>query len=140
MLKIPFVTWIANAAAALTGAYGVERRWEQAEAASRRVARAQRQGQDARGAAGAARCAWKKAEAAFAQYERCEAGWKIAQGALAVFRPEGLLNDRAWAEQQIASALPMLSGREWSKVRGFLQAKETLTGPEAPLLELSRLP
>ena len=37
------------------------------------------------------------------------------------------MNDRAWAEQQIARALPMLSGREWSKVRGFLQAKETLT-------------
>ena len=71
--------------------------------------------------------AWKKAEAAFRQYERSEAGWKIARGALAVFRPEGHLNDRAWAEQQIAWALPLLSGREWSKVRGFLQAKETLT-------------
>ena len=47
--------------------------------------------------------------------------------ALAVFRPEGHLNDRAWAEQQIALALPLLSGREWSKVRGFLQAQETLT-------------
>jgi hypothetical protein len=53
-----------------------------------------------------------KAEAAFTHYERCAADWKIAQEALAVFRPEGLLNERAWAEQQIASALPMLSGRE----------------------------
>jgi hypothetical protein len=44
-----------------------------------------------------------------------------------VFRPEGHLNDRAWAEQQIALALPLLSGREWSKVRGFLETKETLT-------------
>ena len=61
------------------------------------------------------------------QYERSEAGWKIAHGALAVFRPDGRLNDRAWAEQQIALALPLLSGREWSKVRGFLQAEETLT-------------
>ena len=55
------------------------------------------------------------------------------------------MNDRAWAEQQIALALPLLSGREWSKVRGFLQTKETLTFldrlhrqlreavPEAPL-------
>ena len=51
----------------------------------------------------------------------------MAHGALSVFRPEGHLNDRAWAEQQIALALPLLSGREWSKVRGFLQAKETLT-------------
>jgi hypothetical protein len=105
----------------------VERLWEQAEIASRRVEQSQRQGQDARGAAVAARCAWKKAEAAFAQYERCEAGWKIAHRALSVFRPEGHLNDRAWGEQQIALALPMLSGREWSKVRNFLQAQETLT-------------
>ena len=105
----------------------VERLWEQAEIASRRVEQSQRQGQDARGGAVAARHAWKKAEAAFAQYERSEAGWKLAHGALSVFRPEGHLNDRAWAEQQIASALPLLSDREWSKVRNFLQAKEALT-------------
>jgi hypothetical protein len=105
----------------------VERLWEQAEAADRRVEHAQRQGEDSRGAAVAARWAWKKAEAAFQQYERSEAGWKIAHGALVVFRPEGPLNDRAWAEQQIAMALPLLSGREWSKVRGFLETKETLT-------------
>jgi hypothetical protein len=130
----------------------VERCWEQAEAATRRVEQAQRQGQDARGAAVAARGAWKKAVAAFQQYERGEAGWKMAHGALVVFRPEGHLNDRAWAEQQIALALPLLSGREWSKVRGFLQAPETLTFldrlhrqlreavPEAPLgAELVRL-
>jgi hypothetical protein len=105
----------------------VERLWEQAEAATRRVEQAQRQGQDSRGAAVAARCAWKKAEAAFQQYERSEAGWKRAHGALSVFRPEGQLNDRAWAEQEIAWSLPLLSGREWSKVRGFLETKETLT-------------
>jgi hypothetical protein len=105
----------------------VERLWEQAEIASRRVEPSQQQGRDARGAAVAARHAWKKAEAAFAQYERSEAGWKIAHGALGVFRPEGDLNDRAWAEQQIATALPLLSGRAWSKVRNFLRTQETLT-------------
>ena len=105
----------------------VERCWEQAEAATRRVEPAQRQGQDARGMAVAARHAWKKAVAAFAPYERSEAGGKRAHGALSVFRPEGHWNDRAWAEQQIALALPLLSGREWSQVRGFLQTKETLT-------------
>jgi hypothetical protein len=105
----------------------VERLWEQAETATRQVEQAQRQGQDARGVAAAARSAWKKAEAAFHQYERSEAGWKIAQAALQVFRPEGQLNDRGWARHQIARALPQLSGREWSKVRGFLQAENTLT-------------
>ena len=103
----------------------VERCWEQAEAASRQVEQAQRQGRDARGAAIAARWAWNKAEAAFQRHERAEAGWKRAHGALAVFRPDGRLNDRAWAREQIALALPVLSGREWSKVRGFLQAEET---------------
>jgi hypothetical protein len=105
----------------------VERCWEQAEAATRRVEPAQRQGQDSRGVAVAARGAGKKAEAAFQQYERSEAGWKVAHGALAVFRPDGHRNDRAWAQEQIALALPELSGRAWSKVRGFLQAEETLT-------------
>lgn len=105
----------------------VERLWEQAEIASRRVEVSQRQGQDARGAAVAARHAWKKAEAAFAQYERGEAGWEMAHAALAVFRPGGRLNDRAWAARQIALSVPLLSSREWSKVRGFLQAEETLT-------------
>ena len=55
----------------------------------RRVEQARRQGRDSRGVAGAARWAWDKAEAAFGQYERSEAGWKIAHGALAVFRPDG---------------------------------------------------
>jgi hypothetical protein len=105
----------------------VERLWEQAEAAGRRVEESQRQGRDARGLAGVASRLRKQAEAAFAEYERSEAGWKIAHGALAVFGPEGRLNDRAWASRQIALALPMLSGREWSKVRGLLQAEGALT-------------
>jgi hypothetical protein len=105
----------------------VGRCWEQAEAATRRAEQARRQGLDARGVAAAARWAWGKAEAAFGQYERSEAGWKIAHAALAVFRPDGRLNDRAWAREQIALALAVLAGREWSKVRGLLQAEETLT-------------
>ncbi len=105
----------------------VERCWEQAAAATRRVEQARRQGLDARGVAAAARWAWKKAEAAFRQYERSEAGWKIAHDALAVFRPDGRLNDRVWSQEQIGLAVRLLSDRAWSKVRGFLQAEETLT-------------
>ena len=71
--------------------------------------------------------AWKQVEAVLAEYERSEAGWKIAHGALAVFGPEGRLNDRTWASQPIALALPLLSGPEWSKVRGLLQAEGALT-------------
>jgi hypothetical protein len=105
----------------------VGRLWDQAEAASRRVEESQRQGQDARGLASAASRAWKQAEAAFAEYERSEAGWEIAHGALAVFGPEGRLNDRTRASRQIALALLLLSGPEWSKVRGLLRAEEALT-------------
>jgi hypothetical protein len=57
----------------------VEHLRERAEVADRRVERSQRQGQDARGAAVAARCAWKKAAVAFAEYERSAAGWKRAR-------------------------------------------------------------
>jgi hypothetical protein len=39
----------------------------------------------------------------------------------------GQLNDRSWAQGQVALALPQLSGREWSKVRGLLHAEETFT-------------
>jgi hypothetical protein len=104
-----------------------ERLWEQAEVASRRVKESQRQGKDARGLASVSSLAWKQAEAAFAEYERSEAGWEMAHGALAVFRPEGCLNDRAWATEQIGLALPLLSGPEWSKVRSLLQAEGALT-------------
>jgi hypothetical protein len=110
----------------------VERPWEQAEAASRRVAQARRQGPDARGVAVAARSAWRKAEAAFRDHERSEVAWGIAPAARAVFRPEGPLNDRGGARAQIAWALPGLSGREWSQVRGFLQAETALTFLDRP--------
>jgi hypothetical protein len=106
---------------------GAERLWERAEAATRAVERERRQGRDARGPARTAFAAWCKAEAAFRRAEQAEAGWKQAEPALSLFRPDGLLNDRLWAREQIASALPLLSGPEWSKVRGLLQAPESLT-------------
>ena len=105
----------------------VERLWEEAEAAEAAARRAGQQGQDRRGPAARARRAWERAIAAFGAYERGEAGWTRARPALAVFRPDGRLNDREWARQQIAAALPLLGGRDWSKVRGFLETPESLT-------------
>src|SRR4051795_1558324 len=95
----------------------VERLWEEAEAAEAAARHAGQQGQDRRGPAARVRRAWERAIAAFRAYERCEAGWARARPALAVFRPNGHLNDRPWAQQQIAAALPQLCGRDWSKVR-----------------------
>jgi hypothetical protein len=105
----------------------VERLWEQAEVASRAVANAQRQGRNAQGLASTVSAAWKKATVAFGRYEQAEAGWKRAEPTLSLFRPDGILNDRSWAEAQVASAVPGLSGPEWSKVRGLLQAPDAFT-------------
>jgi hypothetical protein len=105
----------------------VERLWEEAEAAEAAVHRAGQQGQDRRGPAARVRRAWTRVTAAFEAYERGAAGWAQAHAALAVFRPEGRLNDRSWAAQQIAAALPRLGGRDWSKVRGFLETPASLT-------------
>ena len=105
----------------------VERVWEQAEAATRAVEQARRQGQRLARVDDRAHGAWNRALIAFHEYEKEEAGWKQAELALSVFRPDGQLNDRSWAQEQVALALPHLSGPEWSKVRGFLQEEESFT-------------
>src|SRR3954470_10126644 len=105
----------------------VERWWEEAEAAETVARHAGQQGQDRRGPAARVRRAWERAIAALGAYERGEAGWARARPALAVFRPDGRLNDRAWAHQRIAAALPELCGQDWSKVRGFLATTQSLT-------------
>jgi hypothetical protein len=104
----------------------VERLWEEAEAAEAAARRAGQQGQDRRGPAARVRRVWERAIAAFQAYERGEASWALARPALAVFRPGGQLNDREWAQQQITAALLLLGGRDWSKVRGFLETPESL--------------
>ena len=105
----------------------MERLWERAEKASRAVHRARWLGRSVCGLTSAANKAWKKATLAFRLYERREAAWKRVEPALDVFRADGQLNDRAWAQAQVAWALPRLPGKEWSKVRGLLQAKEAFT-------------
>lgn len=105
----------------------VERLWDAAEVAEAQTRRVGQQGQDRRGPATVARVAWERAVAAFTAYERAAAGWERAHRALAVFGPDGRLNDRVRARQEIEAALPSLSGREWSKVRGLLASESSLT-------------
>jgi hypothetical protein len=105
---------------------GVERCWERAEVASRAVEKQRQQGISLRGKTYPENLAWDKASRAFNLYEKKEKAWKRAEQALEVFRPDGQLNDRAWAQRQVAWALPRL-GSAWSKVRGLLQAKEAFT-------------
>ena len=95
----------------------MESRWTRAEEADRQVRRAWRNGGDRRGFGGAAAGAWKKLERLMAQYDRAEHACQRIAAALELFRPEGRLNNRAWAEQEIAAAVKELGGAEWAKLR-----------------------
>ena len=103
----------------------LERAWDKALAADRQVAKDKLQDYDARGSAARARAAWRRVQKACDGHERAEQAWLRAKAALAVWRA-GQLNDRAWAEQEIAAACRELSGEAWRKVRGLLQDKRTL--------------
>jgi hypothetical protein len=111
----------------------VSRRWAQAEKrldtaaqADQQVEDVKRRGIDARGAAGRARAAWGKAERACDEAVQVEAAVACITAALALVRPDGQLNGRAWAQQQITEALGELVGEEWSKVRRLLNDARTL--------------
>jgi hypothetical protein len=105
----------------------VERAWHQAEAADRALKRARWQGRGQRMLTRQRNEAWSKAIAAFKSYEKIEAVWKRVATALDLFRPDGQLNDRAWAQEQVAWGLPRLKGSDWSKVRRYLQNQESFT-------------
>lgn len=103
-----------------------EAAWEEAETADAQVAERKKTGVDARGAAPVARRAWEKAERLLAEVDRQETAWQRARGALAVFRPDGTLNERSWAKAEIAAALPDLQGTTWQTVRNFLTDRRCL--------------
>src|SRR4030095_1125562 len=93
---------------------------EAAAQADAKVARSQHRGRDARGVAKQAWWAWRKAE------ERVDAAAAQIETALALFRPEGCLSDRQWAQGQICAALAELYGQQWGKVRRLLSDPRTL--------------
>jgi len=111
----------------------IGRQWARAEKlvdtaaqADQQVAHAKQRGIDARGAAGRARAAWGKAERAFDEAVQVDAAVERIRAALACVRPDGQLNDRAWAQAQITDALGVLGGEAWSKVRRLLNDARTL--------------
>jgi hypothetical protein len=103
-----------------------EAAWDQAEAADAKVDALKRQGLDARGAAQAARAAWRKAIASLERTERLEAAWRRAQAALDLFGADGRPNDLGRAEAEIAAARDDLTGPDWSKVGHFLEDPRSL--------------
>ena len=105
----------------------VEAAWEEAEAADARVIESKRKGQDARAVAPTARRAWEQATSALAEVDHQEAAWQRARAALAIFHPDGRLQDRANATRTLAVAVTELSGPEWKKVRNFLSDSRSLS-------------
>jgi hypothetical protein len=101
----------------------LEASWLRAEQADARLARAK----DRRGPTAKARAAWSQVEADFAWYQRWEQAWRQARAALDLFRPDGQLNDRVWAQQQIARACRVLRSPRWQKVVRRLRDRRTLT-------------
>ncbi|MGZ3392182.1 MAG: hypothetical protein ACXVCF_21670 [Isosphaeraceae bacterium] len=118
----------------------VERDWEAFEKADAQVRKDQRRGIDARPASLKASRAWAKVVKSFDHYEAIEAAWEQAAGALGVFRPDGRLNDRAWAEARVAPALPALVGRAWMKVANHLRTPESFTFLDRMHRELGQIP
>src|SRR5208337_2130161 len=105
----------------------VERDWEAFEEAEKQLQRTRRAGIPCGPEARQAGRLWVKVVNSFEHYETIEAAWKHAAAALAVFRPDGQLNDRAWAEARVADALPALVGRAWVKVVNHLRTPESFT-------------
>jgi hypothetical protein len=105
-----------------------EARWDEAEQSTRAKARFDRSGKDRRHfSKNVAGKAWGKAEAAFHTAQGYETAWQRAVAALAVFRPDGHLNDRTWATAELQAAAVALPGTRWAKVRRMLLDQRTLT-------------
>jgi hypothetical protein len=71
--------------------------------------------------------AWKKAIAVFEQVCREEQAWQRVCAALQVFRGEGQLNDRSWAQAELQAAMTELCSSAWAKVCRQLKDERTLT-------------
>jgi hypothetical protein len=102
--------------------------WEQAEQIGRAKGRYDRRGKDKRHFNQAkVDKAWAKATKAFEEACRKDLAWARAVAALKVLRPDGRLNDRAWAEQELRAAAAELTGARWAKVRRQLLDGRSLT-------------
>ncbi len=118
----------------------VKKDWKAAEKADLRVARFQRKGEYAYKPAGAAYSAWTKVAHSMKSYDAVSAGWQMAKAALELFRPDGRLNDRAWAEARVSEALPALAGKAWTTLRHLLQSPKAFAFLDQLHAELGRLP
>lgn len=105
----------------------VEHQLEEASEADAKVAQYKRRGRDARGVAGSAGRAWRKAERLFDEAVHVEEAVKQIKTALVWFDADGQLLSRGAAQQQLDKASEKLSGSQWSKVRRLLQDARSLS-------------
>ncbi len=114
----------------------VEAAWAKAEKADQRLkdAKPHQRG----GRTKAQQAAWDYVQRQFNHYERLEAGWKRGKAALGLFRPDGKLNDRVWAEAEIEAACRVLVGPAWTKVRSLLRDKRSLAWLDRTHKELEK--
>jgi hypothetical protein len=103
-----------------------ERLLEAAAQADAKLAQSHHRGRDARGVAKQAWWAWRKAEQRFDAAVQAEAAAARIETALALFRPDGCLSDRQWAQEHIRVTLADLDGQVWGKVRRLLSDQRTL--------------
>jgi hypothetical protein len=119
----------------------VERAWRKAKQADQTRAAKRWHGDKwpAQHAAHAASRAWRKLAKVFGAYERQEAAWRRLETAFELYRPDGQLNERAWAEGEIAQAKTALGGAVWSKGRRFVNEPRCLTFLDRLARDLGRV-
>lgn len=118
---------------------GVEKAFQAYEAARAKVAKAkERQPKAVGGLTRRMQSAWDHVEWYWTWYEEQEKAWQRARGAFELFRPDGQLNDRAWAEQEIKAACKVLQGPAWKKVRVLLNDVRTLAFLDRTHQELAK--
>jgi hypothetical protein len=106
---------------------GVEKAFNEYEAARAKVAKAkERQPKAVGGLTRRMQAAWDHVQWRWSWYEEQEKAWGRARGAFELFRPDGQLNDRTWAQQEIKAACKALQGPAWKKVRTLLNDGRTL--------------
>ncbi len=118
----------------------VKKDWKAAEKADPKVARSKRKGEHANQAAAVARSAWTKATRSMERYDAAQAAWKMVRGAFDLFRPDGQLNDRVWAEAWVQEALPAFAGKAWTTLRNLLQAPQAFAFLDQLKARLAELP
>lgn len=103
-----------------------ERVLEAAAKAESKVKHTKKSGYDTRGVARQAWWAWRKAERLFDEAVQAEAAVQQIGTALALFGPQGPLNDRQGVQRHLDDAMRLLAGPEWGKVRRLLSDQRTL--------------